>query len=513
MTTVVSIPTFGVGNITSSGTYAIEGSLATVNIEGPGTSGTPITAEIIGFSGDVISIDISNNAINYLDPNPSILISDSVNVGENANSQSIGYGTLELASAFATGAPPIVNIFGTNNDIILDSGITEFSLGNSSFGDINPFVATDTIDLQGVQATSDTFTQNSFFGAPSAGGTLVLENNAGSIVGEVFLAAGTYTSNEFIINSSNGGTDITVCFAAGTHILTQCGEKMVDKLIVGDLVVTHGGLLSPIEWIGHRHIDVRRHPRPENVCPIVIEANALENGVPARDLYVSPDHAIYLNEHLIPAKALINGHTIRQITKNIIDYYHVELNSHYVIYAENTLVESYLDTGNRNFFDSSNQIILHPDMAQKLRETTGCAPLVEHGPVVEAVRASLLFRADIETTPDPALTITRRPDGVVVIGSRGTIPGHLSPDPRDRRQLGVKIAAITRQDGTAISLDHPDLITGWHDSEPDGRWTDGYAIIPASLAGEGMPHITVIATLAYQRTSNRFSDLKYRSVS
>lgn len=89
-------------------------------------------------------------------------------------------------------------------------------------------------------------------------------------------------------------------------------------------------------------------------------------------------------------------------------------------------------------------------------------------------------------------------------------PATSPPDPRDRRQLGVKIAAITGTDGNTIPLDHPDLVTGWHDPEPDGRWTDGYAVIPASLAGDGLPYISVSATLAYRRPSTALGDLHHR---
>ena len=85
-----------------------------------------------------------------------------------------------------------------------------------------------------------------------------------------------------------------------------------------------------------------------------------------------------------------------------------------------------------------------------------------------AVRTRTLARANIPLTTDPALTLHTNKDGSVTILSRSAIPGHLNPDPRDQRRLGVKISAIHA--GTRpIPLDHPLLTEGWHDPEPDGR--------------------------------------------
>jgi hypothetical protein len=318
-------------------------------------------------------------------------------------------------------------------------------------------------------------------------------------------AENTLTSLDLTVLSLMGFS--VNCFAAGTRILAQQGDIPVEQLQIGDELILHGGGTAPIRWIGQRAIEPARHPHPESVNPIRIKAGALMDGVPRRDLILSPDHALYLDGALIPAKALINGTTIRQETRKKIHYYHIELDKHGIIYAEGTPSESYLDTGNRaNFNDGGVSIALHPDFAQTTRESQGCAPFHESGAIVETVRARLLARAPLTRTltDDPALRLRAQADGSVIIVSRSAIPGHLSPDPRDQRQLGVKIAAL-HIGGATIPLDHPDLRDGWHGAEPDGRWTNGRAIIPAHLLKGQTPKLTIGATLQYRRKPCRNS--------
>ncbi|MCW8306484.1 hypothetical protein AruPA_05500 [Acidiphilium sp. PA] len=112
------------------------------------------------------------------------------------------------------------------------------------------------------------------------------------------------------------------------------------------------------------------------------------------------------------------------------------------------------------------------------------------------VRARILGRARQPLTDDPAVTLHTSQDGSVTIQSRAAVPGYLSPDPRDRRTLGVKIKSLKAGD-EMIPLDHPALTRGWHGVEADGRWTDGRAIIPAALAKDGPVTIALAATTRY----------------
>jgi hypothetical protein len=147
---------------------------------------------------------------------------------------------------------------------------------------------------------------------------------------------------------------------------------------------------------------------------------------------------MYLDRYLIPAKILPNGGNIRQLDVPAVTYYHIELAQHPVLFAEGAAAKSYLETGNRCAFENEAVTILQPDFAQTKRGAESCAPFVETGGVVGAVRQQILKRAFIITTDDADVQILYQ-NGEAIIASRAAIPGEIFADPRDRRLLGVKI--------------------------------------------------------------------------
>ena len=110
---------------------------------------------------------------------------------------------------------------------------------------------------------------------------------------------------------------------------------------------------KPITWLGRQTVS-RVFSDPLRVLPIRIRAGALANNVPSRDLLISPDHAILVDAALIQAGALVNGTTIvrETHTQPIFAYYHVELDDHSLILAENTPAETFIDNVDRMAFDN-----------------------------------------------------------------------------------------------------------------------------------------------------------------
>ncbi len=306
----------------------------------------------------------------------------------------------------------------------------------------------------------------------------------------------------------DGGTLVTEapCFVAGTRVETESGELPVEDLRPGDRVVTAARRLAPVRWVGRMRIALVRHPRPRHVTPIRISANAFSPGVPCRDLLVSPDHALFAEGVLIPARRLVNGASIRLETGlAAVTYVHVELDCHDLLLAEGLAAESYLDTGNRGAFDgNAGTRPLHPDFiadpAASLRTFAerGCLPLVIDGPEVRTAHAILLARAEAlghALTRDPALAVTCDAAGLQVVadGSRGLrlhlpaaartvavrsrafVPEALDPACGDGRTLGAALAV--RLNGAALPA--RGFGPGWYapDAGAAWRWTTGDAVL------------------------------------
>ncbi len=135
------------------------------------------------------------------------------------------------------------------------------------------------------------------------------------------------------------------CFLLGTRLSTPDGEIAIEKLSIGDLVVTQNGAARAIRWIGRMTIErCLGAPWPEDVQPVRVAAGAFGANVPHRDLYVSCAHMVHLGGVLIPVRDLINGRTIAvaDIESEQQVYFHVVLDTHDVLLAEGEPCESLL---------------------------------------------------------------------------------------------------------------------------------------------------------------------------
>jgi autotransporter passenger strand-loop-strand repeat protein len=276
----------------------------------------------------------------------------------------------------------------------------------TSGNDANSFIFGGTENVFGGSAYSDYVSGGGQIGV-IGGGTqnyVYIENGgtfnlrSGGILENGRLSAGGVLNSGIgqtnIGLQNQGGTINPLCFAAGTRIQAERGFVPVEDLVVGESVAAHFAGAAPIVWIGHRTIDCRRHARPEGVWPVRVRAGAFGEGMPLRDVLLSPDHAVFVGEVLVPVRELVDGGMIVQERVDSVTYYHVELAQHDVLFAEGLPAESYLDTGNRtNFQGEAGVIALHPEFAALAWDALGCAPLVLAGPELEAARR-MVVRVD-----------------------------------------------------------------------------------------------------------------------
>jgi hypothetical protein len=256
---------------------------------------------------------------------------------------------------------------------------------NETFGG---FAAGDGISLDGFTESSAVF----------SGHDLILNATGGYNV--TLDLAGSFTTADFSFVDSGGNTTIfsnvpPACFVTGTRILTPSGEIPVEDIAPGDAVLTmRDGAARRVIWVGRRTIDLRRHADAAQVNPVRIRAGAFADGLPVRDLLVSPDHALFIGDHLIDARLLVDDITIIHETgRQFITYHHLEFDRHDIILAEGLPTESYLDTGNRHMFENQPlPIALHPNFAARGAHD-GCAPRVSRGAVLATAQAALQQRA------------------------------------------------------------------------------------------------------------------------
>ncbi len=311
----------------------------------------------------------------------------------------------------------------------------------------------------------------------------------------------TATMSETLSGSGDGyGFDFMVgvvpCFAAGTRILTERGEVRVERLRVGDRAVSAFGGSCEIVWIGHREVNCTRHPAPSEVWPVRILPGAFGPGLPERELWLSPDHAVLVGGVLIPVKYLVNETTVMQEAVARVVYWHVECAQHEVLLAEGLPAESYLDTGNRGAFVEAGVISLHAGFGIEAREVWaqfGCRPLVEAGPALDAARAYLAgCAAAMGFAPVTFHRVELDQVGLVqVVVPAGIARVHLVSACRvpagERRRLGAAIGAISL-DGVVVSLGDAGLESGFHAIERGAggayRWTNGEGVLRFAASGQ-----------------------------
>ena len=100
---------------------------------------------------------------------------------------------------------------------------------------------------------------------------------------------------------------------------------------------------------------------------------------------------------LIEAKDLVNGVSVaQQEAVSVVEYFHVELETHDVIFAEGTLSETFVDMDNRGMFQNAHEYAATCP-ARTTSEPEYYAPRLDHGYEVESVRRYLERRAGLTT--------------------------------------------------------------------------------------------------------------------
>ena len=139
--------------------------------------------------------------------------------------------------------------------------------------------------------------------------------------------------------------DTVPCFVAGTMIRTEAGEVPVEKLEVGQRVMTRDAGVQPIRWIGSRRMKAEGA-----MAPVEIGAGTFGDH---RSLCVSPLHRVLVqnaqaellfgsHELLVAARDLVDGKRVRIREGGRVEYVHILFDDHQVVWSEGLLTESFL---------------------------------------------------------------------------------------------------------------------------------------------------------------------------
>jgi uncharacterized repeat protein (TIGR03803 family) len=498
------------------------------------------TTKAGGASGDGVVFEIAKTANGYAGT-PAVLVSFNGTDGANpygglvADANGDLFGTTELGGA--SGGGVVFEIAKTANGYAGTPAVLVSFNGTDGADPFGGLVADANGDLFGTTEGGGASGDGTVFElSPGLGGYVLSTvsfngtDGANPIGGLVADANGDLFGTTADSVPSGVGTVFEVlCFLAGTGIATPLGEVPVEALRAGDLVLTAAGSAVPLTWIGRQSVTAATKLDRDLHYPVRICPDAVAPGIPHRDLLVTGDHAVFVDGHLIPARMLVNGASIRaEHDMTAFTYFHLELERHDLLLADGLAAESYLDTGNRHMFSDDNVAGRVPPgraSAAACYAERGVAPLTLAPALVEPVWRGLAARAAVVAfAPESAgqhglhlLAAGRRilpihiagdramfvvPAGVreAVLVSAAARPSDHRPWLDDRRRLGVMVGRVrvrAASETTDIALDGPLLGAGWHDVEPAGRWTAGRGVLALPACAEvSILELTIAAAMA-----------------
>ena len=227
----------------------------------------------------------------------------------------------------------------TNNDFVdLSAFYNETSVANANANGGDFDNAIKMLRADGDDGTLDGNIDGNDYSAHIGDIDLTLLDGAGAWV----------TGNDLQTDNTN-----VICFCRGTMIQTIEGERPIEELRQGDLVLTADRGYQPLRWIGSNTLSAQDLHALPNLCPIRITAGALGRGLPQTDLCVSPQHRMLVSsrisqrmiegdkEALVAAKHLVGIDGIEwELDAKGVEYWHFMFDHHEVVYANGAPSES-----------------------------------------------------------------------------------------------------------------------------------------------------------------------------
>ncbi|MEE8663027.1 MAG: Hint domain-containing protein [Acetobacter sp.] len=530
----------------SGGTVNIESTTATFSNLKVNSGGTLELTGVSGYSlgnlnlsGHLVLSDASISADSSVDPqsgssitlnNESSLSISNLNTEVTVN----GGSTLTLSGNYNSGSSVTMGT-GTGNTLLLSSSASQPNL--TIIG-----VATgDLVGVSGETVSSATYTNN------NGTGSITLTTSSGTVTYSGVTFASDVPTGTNTATLKNG--EALICFLAGSLIRTPNGDIAVENIRIGDEVIAfdwinNAEITRKVVWVGEKKISVNPNLFDDEAgYPVRVLKDAISDGVPYKDMLITPEHCLFFEDKFVPVRMLVNGRSIfydKTITSY--KYYHIETEQHSVIWADGMLSESYLDTGNRVSFKQHGKVaFIGTSSTQSWLSDAGATlsvsrekvePLfrqiemraTQSGVASMTMASVLTTESDLHLVTDKGQIIRKArdinghavfmiPSGVNSVNfvSRTSRPSDtIGPFVDDRRHLGVLVGEIILFDSKEtyrINVHLTDAtLTGWDVQESANcRWTNGNAILPLrerQPGSVGMLSVLILAAGPYLNTQD-----------
>ncbi len=299
-----------------------------------------------GVGNDTMNAGIGNDTLDGQDGNDSAIggagndflageAGDDTMYGGSGNDALIGGTGNDLLSAGDEDFPgddgnPDLVYGGDDSERIVDTGVGDTVFGGAGGVDEDTLVLGGDSTLRRVVIAGPDSDGNGF------DGTVEYLDADGNVTGTT-----TFTNIENI-----------VCFTPGTLIATPRGEVPVENLRVGDKVITRDNGIQEIRWMGAKDMGWHDFAANPHLKPVMVKAGSLGNGLPERDMMLSPNHrllvandrtALYFDEHevLVAAKHLLGGQGVQQVDSVGTTYIHFMFDQHEVVLSNGAWTESF----------------------------------------------------------------------------------------------------------------------------------------------------------------------------
>ncbi len=303
------------------------------------------------------------------------------------------------------GANALAGAFDIGSGGTLVEGVNVSALAPANFLSNTGMLALNMQDLLNLQIASpvtgfrfgDILQVNQPVTSATYSGDILTLHNGGNTVANIELTGIGLNAGFTVQSVGHGLFDIGVaCFLPETLVLTDKGEVRAKEVAIGDRLITATGEAKPVKWIGRRRYSASMVASEPHVAPVVVRQGALADNLPRRDLHLSPCHALYLDGILIEAGQLVNGVSILRAPHiEDVEYINFEFEDHDIVVVEGVAAETGCSRGNGSVYDNADEYaVLYPNERRDLVKPY-CAPRLDCGFEVEAVRRRIDARAGI----------------------------------------------------------------------------------------------------------------------